>query len=146
MLYLLDTNHCSYIMNAARKNPAYRKPHETKTFDKYQALKSGTDLIYMCEVSLSELFAGAEKSPHSAAIYTRIADFRKVVPCLAVTTDCWELHGKIKWQIKKVGDNVEDFDIMIACVAQKHGCTLVTNDGDMKYLPSGFVTIENWSV
>lgn len=146
MLYLLDTNHCSYIMNAARKNPTYRKPPETNTLAKYQSINTAIDKIYMCEVSLSELFAGAEKSPHSAKIHTRIADFRKVVPCLAVTTDCWELHGKVKWQIKKVGDNVEDFDIMIACVAKLYGCTLVTNDADMKYLPSAFVTVENWAV
>ncbi|MBI4850379.1 MAG: PIN domain-containing protein [Acidobacteria bacterium] len=133
-------------MNAARKNPAYHKPHEANTFGKYQSIKTTTDQIFMCEVSLSELFAGAEKSPHSASIYTRIADFRKVVPCLDVITDCWELHGKVKWAVKKTGKNVEDFDLMIACVAKHYGCTLVTNDGDMKYLPSSFVTIENWSV
>ena len=133
-------------MNAARKNPAYHKPHETKTLTKYQSINTAIDKVYMCEVSLSELFMGAEKSPHSAIIHTRIADFRKVVPCLDVTTDCWELHGKVKWQTKKVGNNLEDFDLMIACVAKIAGCTLVTNDADMKNLPSGFVSIENWAV
>lgn len=146
MLYLLDTNHCSYIMNAARKKAVYRKPHETNTFSKYQSINTTTDQVFMCEVSLSELFMGAEKSPHSASIHTRIADFRKVVPCLDVTNGCWELHGKTKWEIQRVGNNLEDFDLMIACVAKTYGCTLVTNDSDMKNLPSGFVVLENWSV
>ncbi|MBL8150355.1 MAG: type II toxin-antitoxin system VapC family toxin [Blastocatellia bacterium] len=146
MLYLLDTNHCSYIMNASRKNPAYRKPHETSTLAKYQSVSATTDKVYMCEVSLSELFLGAEKSPHTANIYHRIATFRAVVPYLAVTTDCWELHGQVKWQIKKTGGNMEDFDLMIACVAKQYGCTLVTNDADFNNLPAGFVPVENWAI
>lgn len=144
MPYLLDTNHCSYIMNGKRKQPHYRKPQETNTLNKYQSITS--DPVYMCEVSLSELYTGAEKSAHSVSIYQRIATFWSITPCLTVSTDCWELHGKLKWQILKSGGMMADFDLLIACVAKKYGCVLVTNDGNFSNLPAGFLQIENWVV
>lgn len=144
MPYLLDTNHCSYIMNGGRKQPQYRKPQEVNTLGKYQAITSET--VYMCEVSLSELFMGAEKSPHSIDIHQRIRNFRSIIPCLSVTSTCWELHGKTKWEIKKNGGDIKDFDLLIACIAKEYGCVLVTNDSNFKNLPPGFVQIENWAV
>lgn len=142
--YLLDTNHCSYLMNGKQKQPQYRKPQETNAIARYQGIT--TDPVYMCEVSLSELCLGAEKSPHFVSIYQRISAFRSITPCLPVSSDCWELHGKVKWEILKSGRKMGDFDLLIACVAKKYGCILVTNDGNFSNLPAGFVPIENWSV
>lgn len=142
--YLLDTNHCSYLMNGKEKRPEYRKLQEINAIAKYETISS--DPIYMSEVSLSELCLGAEKSPHLTSIYQRINAFRSITPCLAVSSDCWELHGKVKWEILKSGRKMEDFDLLIACIAKKYGCTLVTNDGNFSNLPAGFVPIENWSI
>lgn len=144
MPYLLDTNHCSYIMNGTRKQPLYRKPYEVNTLAKYKSVKGAK--VYMCEVSLSELCLGAEKSVHSQDIYHRLAIFRTIFPCLTLTPDCWELHGQVKWQIRKNGKNIEDFDLLIACIAKKYGCTIVTNDSDFGNLPPNFVPLENWAI
>lgn len=144
MPYLLDTNHCSYIMNGINKNPKYRKPHEAKTLAKFDSITS--DTLYMCEVSVSEIIYGAETSPHVATIYHRFTALKLLLPCLTTTSDCWELHGKTKGEMTKNGKKMEDFDLMIACIAKKYGCIVVTNDGDFSNLPSGFVTVENWSV
>ena len=57
MPYLLDTNHCSYLMNGLDKLSHRRKPEEIKTIDRFQATK---DTVYKTEVSLGELVAGAE--------------------------------------------------------------------------------------
>lgn len=143
MQYLLDTNHCSYIMNGTVKNPMYRKSEEINALAKYKSIISTP--IYMCEVSLSELCYGAEKSSITPNIYNRIATFRALVPCLSLTTDCWELHGKVKWEIKKSGNNIADFDLLIACVAKTYSCIFVTNDTNFNNLPSGFIQIENWA-
>lgn len=143
MQYLLDTNHCSYIMNGTVKKPMYRKPQEINSLAKYKSIISTP--IYMREVSLSELCYGAEKSLITPNIYNRIATFRALVPCLSLTTDCWELHGKVKWEIKKSGNNIADFDLLIACVAKTYSCIFVTNDTNFNNLPSGFIQIENWA-
>ncbi len=130
-------------MNGGRKQPQFRKPQETNTIAKY--LKITVEPVYLCEVSLSELFLGAEKSPYSQSIHQRIATFRSITPCLRISTDCWELHGKVKWELLKNGRSMADFDLLVACVAKKYGCVLVTNDKDFSNLPTGFISIENWS-
>ncbi len=144
MLYLLDTNHCSYIMNGINKNPQYRKPHETKTLAKFHSATS--DILYMCEVSISEIIYGAETAPNVTSIYQRFNQLKTLLPCLTVTSDCWELHGKTKGEMANSGKKMEDFDLMIACIAKKYGCIVVTNDGNFSNLPSGFVNVENWAV
>jgi len=143
MPYLLDTNHCSYIMNGLNKRVEWRKPQEDNTINKFLTI---TETIYLSEVSLGELFYGAETSTNPTRIYQKIKDFRKVVSTIYLDEECWEIFAKIKPVLEKVGQCPEDLDLLIACIAKKYGCIFVTNDGDFKSLPAGFVTIENWAV
>ena len=141
MPYLLDTNHCSYLMNGLDKIAHRRKPEETKTIGRFQAI---TDRVYMAEVSLGELVAGAEMSLHTNKIYNRIANFRKFVVPVTVDEICWQLYGKTKASLRKSGKTITDMDLLIACVASRYGSILVSNDLAFNQLPVGF-QIENWA-
>lgn len=142
MPYLLDTNHCSYLMNGLDKLSHRRKPEEIKTIDRFQATK---DTVYMAEVSLGELVAGAELSPHTSKIYTRIANFRGFVVPAPIDELCWELYGKTKAALRKSGKVITDMDLLIACAASRYGSILVSNDAAFAHLPAGF-HVENWAV
>jgi len=142
MPYLLDTNHCSYLMNGLDKLSHRRKPEEVKTIARFQATK---DTVYMAEVSLGELVAGAELSPHTSKIYARIANFRGCVVPAPIDELCWELYGKTKAALRKSGKVITDMDLLIACAASRYGSILVSNDAAFAHLPSGF-HVENWAV
>lgn len=143
MPYLLDTNHCSYIMNGLNKKPEWRKSQEENTIKRFLSI---TDTTYMSEVSLGELFYGAEASTNPPRIYQKIRDFRKSVPTAYLDENCWEIYAKIKPPLEKIGQCPEDLDLLIACIAKKYSCVFVTNDRDFKSLPTGFLSIENWAV
>lgn len=142
MPYLLDTNHCSYLMNGLDKASHRRKPEEVNTINHFQATK---DTVYMAEVSLGELVAGAELSLHAAKIYTRITNFRSCVVPAPIDDLCWELYGKTKAALRKNGKVITDLDLLIACAASRYGSILVSNDNAFAHLPAGFL-VENWAV
>ena len=129
-------------MNGLDKLSHRRKPEEIKTIDRFQATK---DTVYMAEVSLGELVAGAELSPHTSKIYTRIANFRGCVVPAPIDELCWELYGKTKAALRKSGKVITDMDLLIACAASRYGSILVSNDAAFAHLPAGF-HVENWAV
>lgn len=58
--YLLDTNHCAYILNAKKKPESKQSEMEKNTI---QAAASRLDsLIYLSEATLGELIYGVEYS------------------------------------------------------------------------------------
>lgn len=141
MPYLLDTNHCSYLMNGLDKAPHRQKSEETRTIQQFQAI---TDTVYMSETSLGELVFGAELSPHATKIYTRINHFKTIIVPVVVDESCWEIYGKTKATLKRTGTIIADMDVLIACTALRYGAVLVSNDGGFRNLPAGF-QVENWS-
>lgn len=143
MPYLLDTNHCSYLMNGLNKQPDRRKPEETNTINVFESIT--TETLYMSEVSLGELLYGAEVSANPSRIHQRITDFRRMVVPAFLDETCWEIFAKNKVLLEKAGTCPEDFDLLIACIAQRYGAILVSNDTVFKHLPASF-QVENWAV
>lgn len=139
-MYLLDTNHCSYIINGSRKKPHYRKPEEIKVLD---VLQARTPKLYTCDVVVGELYYGAEMNDNPPEIYGRVERFLKTVKVVVTDKECWELFAKTKAYQAKTGNNIKDFDLLIACIAHRYGYILVSNDLVFKYLPSTF-QVENW--
>ncbi len=142
MPYLLDTNHCSYLMNGLYKKESRCKPEEIKTIEAFN--KITTDAVYMSEASIGEISYGAEISAHSTNIYQRLAKLKNIILAAPVDVQCWELFEKTKGELKLNGKKIQDIDLLIACVAHRYGCIFVTNDGAFKNLPAGF-QVENWS-
>lgn len=141
MAYLLDTNHCSYIINGLHKAAAKRKPQEVKAIAAFEAL---TDPVYTCDVVVGEMYYGAEMGTNAAETYKRIDRFLKTVFPLVADKESWLLFAQTKAALTKSGKVMTDFDLLIACIAQRHNYIFVTNDNGFKNLPASF-QVENWT-
>ena len=140
MAYLLDTNHCSYIINGLHRKPVYRKTQEIKAVTAFESLKQPA---YTCDVVAGEMFYGAEISNNPQETYRRIEVFLKTVAPLVADKESWMLFAATKAELTRNGKVITDFDLLIASIAHRHGYTLVTNDSAFKHLPSAF-KVENW--
>lgn len=141
MPYLLDTNHCSYIINGTRKAPDKQKPQEAKVI---AAFKNTKELLYTCDVVTGEMYCGAEMNSNKDEIYALIDEFLTTTIPLTTNKACWMLFAQTKAALRVKGKVIEDFDLLIACIAKHYGCTLVSNDAAFRHLPTSF-QVENWA-
>ncbi len=141
-MYLLDTNHCSYIINGSHKRAEYRKQQEIKTITAFKRL---LDPAYTCDVVAGEMYYGAEISKNPRRTYQRIEAFLATVHPVITDKNCWLLFAKTKAAMKNRGNIMKDFDLLIACIAKRYGYILVSNDQDFNNLPPRFIQIQNWA-
>ncbi len=141
MPYLLDTNHCSYIINGRRKAPGKQKPQEAKVI---AAFRSTSEPIYTCDAVVGEMYYGAEMRDNRDELYYFIHEF--LVTTMPLTTDkaCWTLFAQTKAGLQRNGKVIADLDLLIACTAKRYRCILVTNDTAFEHLPNSF-QVENWA-
>jgi|AntRauTorckE5430_2_1112549.scaffolds.fasta_scaffold04346_3 tRNA(fMet)-specific endonuclease VapC len=97
---------------------------------------------YISEITLAELHFGlsnsSERLKHQSEP-TLAAEYFKVVPI----TDVLELYGQEKARLKRQGDLLPDFDILIAVTAVHYGYILVTGNTKHHQRIENIV-IENW--
>ncbi|EDN70966.1 PilT-like protein [Beggiatoa sp. PS] len=144
--YLLDTNHCAYILNAKGKPKNKQSLLESNTI---QAISSRMEaVLHISEATLGELIYGAEYSTHKEANLRELKAFIEVVPPLLIDREVWQFFGKAKAQLRKAGKKIPDIDLLIASSAKRYHLTLVTNDKHLALLddlPELFVKRENWA-
>jgi len=86
--YLLDTNHCAYILNAKGKPANKQSELEKNTI---QVISSRIDaLLYISEATLGELIYGAEYSKYKEANLQELKAFIEVVPPLLIDREVWQ--------------------------------------------------------
>ena len=143
--YLLDTNHCAYILNAKGKLENKQSQLEKNTI---QAVSSRMDaVVHISEATLGELIYGAEYSEHREANLRELKAFTEVFPPLLIDKEVWQFFGEAKAQLRKIGKKMPDIDLLIASTAKRYHLVLVTNDKHLTlldYLPERFVERENW--
>jgi tRNA(fMet)-specific endonuclease VapC len=140
--YLLDTNHCVYLMNGANKPPSYQSEQERRTVQAALAAPAAT--LFLSEASLGELYYGAARSNDPDRTRGRIDALKRITAPLAVTERIWRIFGESKAQLRQAGIVLTDLDLVIACTAQAHSLTLVSNDSAFQHLPPAF-SVENWA-
>jgi len=141
MAWILDTNHCIYLMNGLDRQESLRSETEKKIIR--TARKTGAEL-FMSEVTLGELYFGAANSGRPEYNFERIRIFKQAVIPVCIDECVWESFGKTKALLKKQGKSLADLDLLIACTAKVHNLILVTNDADFNVLPEDFQK-ENWT-
>lgn len=141
-MYLLDTNHCSYIINGSYKQPIHRKEQEKKAITAFENLSQPA---YTCDVVVGEMYFGAETSTNQTRTYQRIETFLLTVSPVITDKDCWLLFAKTKVALNNKATPLKDFDLLIACIAHRYGYILVSNDLVFKHLPASF-QVENWVI
>ncbi len=127
--YLLDTNICISMLK-----------------DKYGVreaiLKVKPENCYVSEITLGELYYGAAFSDNKGE---RLKDVAFVAGHFQIipVSETLPLFGDIKAQLRREGNLIDDFDILIGCAAIQNNLVMVTdNVKHLNRLPD--IQIENW--
>lgn len=142
MRYLLDTNHCVYLLNGIEKKNAVRSKEEQHVLEAISHLQDTT--LHMAPVTLGELYYGAACSQNKKRNLKRIQWLAQMVSPLRLSQKVWQVFGSTKASLRKKGTPLSDFDLLIACTAKVNQCVLVSNDKDLDLLPRSFRRT-NWA-
>jgi tRNA(fMet)-specific endonuclease VapC len=115
MSYLLDTNICVYFL---RQHPRVlqriRQCHDNE--------------IVISIITLAELQFGAHNSSQVKNNLKRIDFFLERVQLLDLTPETTDIYARLKVSLRKSGNIIDDFDILIAATAIENDLTLVTDN------------------
>jgi len=131
MLYMLDTNICSYIL---KNRPATVKAR----FDEV-----GNDALSISTVVLAELYYGAARHSKSIAIRREIDNFSARLAVITWDEAAADHYGEIRSALEKQGTPIGAMDMMIAAHARSLKATLVSNNAKHFEKVTGLL-IANW--
>ena len=115
MRYLIDTDWVVY----------YLRGHQ-KIVDKVKAYQLGGLAISI--ITLAELQAGVYYSSDPERARKGLDDFLSIVKILFVTEDICEYYGKEYAWLRKEGQVIGGFDLLIATTCLRHNLILLTNN------------------
>lgn len=86
--------------------------------------------LAICSVTLCELYYGAEKTSKPSSSIEGVDNLIKDLSLKVVSFDSptSKVFAKIKVDLEKSGQRLEDFDLMIAATAMQNSMILVTNN------------------
>lgn len=127
--YLLDTNICISML-------------KNKYGVREAILKVKPENCYVSEITLGELYFGASFSNNKMERLKDVAfiiDNFKVIP----VSETLPMFGDVKADLRREGNLIDDFDILIGCAAILSNLIMVTdNVKHLSRLPN--IKIENW--
>jgi tRNA(fMet)-specific endonuclease VapC len=102
----------------------------------------GYDNCFISEITLAELKYGAELSEKVDENLYFINKFANKIGILPIFNSL-DLYAKEKARLRKTGNMIDDFDLLIGCSAIKNGLILVTNN-ENHFERIKNIKIENW--
>ena len=115
MSYLLDTNICIYFLK--------QHPGIIKRMKQYR-----NNEIAISIITLAELQFGAHNSSQIENNIKRIEFFLERARLLYLTPKTTDIFARIKASLRKSGNIIDDFDILIGATAVENDLTLVTDN------------------
>ena len=112
--YLLDTNVCILLL---RGNLLVRNFLE----------RAGAENCFLSEITIAELYFGAEKSMRSAQEFVRTLAFAKSAQVLPITS-ALRSYAQQRWRLQQLGQPLDDFDLLIGATALANSLIMVTNN------------------
>ncbi|MDT0650184.1 type II toxin-antitoxin system VapC family toxin [Autumnicola edwardsiae] len=129
MKYLLDTNICIHFFRG-----------KFGLIDKFE--KVNFDHCTISEITLAELFFGAENSSNPKKNLKLIDDFSEQVKVLPIF-NAITIYAKEKVRLRKNGEMISDFDLLIGSTAIANELIMITeNVKEFKRIEN--IQIENW--
>jgi tRNA(fMet)-specific endonuclease VapC len=130
MAFLLDTSICVFFLRG-----------KLNLADKIREV--GLENIYISEVTILELYFGAENSNNPTKSYMAVEKFLsglKIVPLFGVM----KRYAKEKVRLRRIGKPMHDeFDLLIGVTAAENKLTLVT-DNVKDFLNIEDLKLDNW--
>ena len=130
MSYLLDTDICIYWMKNIRSIQ-----------DKISQI--GWEKIYICNITVAELYFGAYNSQRVAENLIRVQKFIQNIEVIYLDDRAGQKFGELKASLRKIGQPIADFDLLIASIALTKNYSLVTNN-TRHYQRIPELKLENW--
>ena len=127
--FLLDTDVCIAFLKG--KNNLIEKVN-----------KIGIENCYVSEITIGELTYGAYYSNQFEKHKKDVLKIKKLFEIMPIF-ECLEIFGKEKARLRKTGNLIHDFDLLIGSTAVHFGMTMVTNNGKHLKRILG-IKIENW--
>lgn len=115
MNYLLDTDTCIYWLKGRQSV-------------RDRLLAVGWEQVAICVITAGELYYGAYNSSRVLENLTRASLFIEQLPVLPLNDLALRKFGELKAELRKSGQIIADFDLLIASVALTENRTLVTNN------------------
>ena len=128
--YVLDTDTCIYWLKG-------------KEQIRNNVEQVDVDNLKVTIITLAELRYGAYNSQKVRENLKNIDNFLRKVRVLPLDEEATHRFGKIKVDLRRSGQIIEDFDILIASITMTHGATLVTNNVEHFKRIAG-LSYENW--
>lgn len=132
MNYLLDTDTCIYWLNG-------RQPVR----EKFLAVGSGE--VGICVITAAELYYGAYNSNRVSENLANAEDFIQNLSVVPLTDPALRKYGELKAELRRIGQTIAEFDLLIASVAVAENYTLVTNN-TRHYERVNGLKLENWTL
>ena len=130
MSYLIDTDICIYWLKGNANI-------------EQKALAVRLDNIYISFIALSELYYGAYKSQRIKGNLIAVKALWNKLGFIESNEDICETFGKLKADLEKKGNVINDADMFIASCALVNGFTLVTNN-ERHFKRIKRLKVENW--
>lgn len=131
MTYLLDTDICIYII----------KNRYVSLVKKLRRV--GIENVGISAVTVAELEYGVSNSDRSGESRARLYEFMVPFAFIDFDLNAARQYGKIRKELKDLGQPIGPMDTLIAAIAMAHGQILVTNNGKEFGKVPGLKT-ENW--
>ena len=128
--YLLDTNICIYLFKGQ--------------FDLAEKIESiGISKCFLSEITIAELKYGAAKSDFPGKNTIKIMELQQRFTVIPIFNSL-DVYAVEKARLKKSGNILDDFDLLIGATAVFNHLTLVTrNVSDFERLNQ--ISIEDWT-
>lgn len=129
MKYLLDSNICIHLLR-----------RRADVMSAIQRVKWSNCCI--SEMTVVELFYGAESSMHRDQNLIEVEDFVNSIKVLPMSS-CIREFCRQKAKLRAEGRLIEDYDLFIGCTAVSNGCIMVSENHKHLSRIEG-ITLENW--
>jgi tRNA(fMet)-specific endonuclease VapC len=128
--YLLDTNICIYYIKGK---------FELK--EKFRIVKK--ENLFISEITLAELKFGVQNSESPKKNQATLEDFLTGVQIIPIFNSL-DLYAEEKARLRKTGQTLDDFDLLIGVSSVVNGMTLITNN-ESHFERITKIEIENWT-
>jgi tRNA(fMet)-specific endonuclease VapC len=128
--YLLDTNICIYYIKGQ-----FELKHKFE--------KVNPENCFISEITLAELKFGVENSQRKERNQKALNDFLTGINIVPVFHSL-DLYASEKARLRKLGNTIDDFDLLIGVTAVRHNLTMVTNNINHFNRIKG-IDIEDWT-
>lgn len=130
MAYLIDTDIIIYSLKGHEKVRKWM--YENQNIPKYISV-----------ISYGELTYGARKSNHPEKNTATVSRIGELFTIIDINQGIIEIFGEIKAKLEKMGERIDDMDLLIASTALYMNMTLVTNNKKhFSRVPD--LVLENW--